>query len=138
MENDKYIPTRALSQDSSGDSATLRFPDDPIPEDPRQWPLDENISTPNTDYKGDRNYDDVPDDRADNDPYVPYKGYQGNENRALQVNPSGGSQTIRVAPNQDAGGGNPYMGITGGWSDFSGRGGGGGGGSGFTDFSGLT
>jgi hypothetical protein len=134
MENDKYIPIRALSQDPAEDSAVLRFPDDPIPKDPRQWPLDENISTPNTDYKGDRNYDGVPDDRADNDPYVPYRGYQGNDNRALQINPASGQ--MRAAPNQDAGGGNPYMGTTGGWSDFSGRGGGGG--SGFTDFSGLT
>ena len=134
MENDKYIPTRAFAEDPADDSASLRNPDDPIPEDPRQWPLDENISTPNTDYKGDRNYDGTPDDRADNDPYVPYKGYQGNDNRALQVNPATGQ--MRAAPNQDGGGGNPYMGATGGWSDFSGKGGGGG--SGFTDFSGLT
>jgi len=154
MQNIKYIPIRALSActekcDSAGENC--RCPEDetdggysdrPINTDP-----DNPDDAPEIDYDADARYwkPDPQINRETQRPYnkptpnedtwsrdrsVPYKGYQGNETRALMVDPQLG--TLRYAPNQDYYG-NPKYGTSGGWnSDF---GGGGIDGGRYTDFS---
>ena len=177
MQNNKYIPIRALSEEPPDESAfennrlegnQVRDPDAPrVPEDDvlqdredywkdRQnqgYPdritntnPDDPRDAPEIDYDADArrwptepkfNYDaNAPyDSPTQSDSYnraEPYKGYQGNDPRALNVDTKTGN--LFPAANQDAYG-NPNYGTTGGWnSDFSGRGSGGGG---YTDFSGT-
>jgi hypothetical protein len=112
---------------------TNTTPDDPnnAPEidynaDARRWPTE-----PKFNYDANAPYDPAPQSDSYNRA-EPYRGYQGSDPRALNVDAKTGK--LYPAANQDAYG-NPNYGTTGGWnSDFSGRGGSGGG---YTDFSGT-